>query len=45
MKETILGLIQENEMPSMIIQNQIMTLQMKLPIIQKSHLTTMLKFY
>ena len=44
MKETILGLIQENEMRSMIIQNQIMTQQMKLPIIQKSNLTTMLTF-
>ena len=44
MKETILGLIQENETPSMIIQNLIMTQQMKLPIIQKSNLTTMLAF-
>ena len=44
MKETILGLIQENEMPSMIIQNLIMTQQMKLPIIQKPNLTTTLAF-
>ena len=44
MKETILGLIQENEMRSMIIQNQIMAQQKKLPIIQKSNLTMMLTF-
>ena len=44
MQQTILDLMQENGILSMIIQNQIMMQQMKLPIIQKSNLTTMLTF-